>query len=78
MVKWNPNQYQKFINERNMPIKDLLNRLDINLKCICDLGSGSSNSTNTLKEEIEKNYKIHSNNLAILKMPRLFMITKKK
>ncbi len=51
MVKWNPNQYQKFISERNMPIKDLLNRLDINPKNICDLGSGPGNSTKALKDK---------------------------
>ncbi len=53
MVKWNPNQYQKYINERNMPIKDLLNRLDINPKIICDLGSGPGNSTNLLKQKFK-------------------------
>lgn len=50
MPKWNPAQYEKFIEDRTQPAIDLAGRLKaLSPKSILDLGCGSGNSTKVLK-----------------------------
>ncbi|MGE0679796.1 MAG: methyltransferase domain-containing protein [Candidatus Binatia bacterium] len=49
MPSWDPQQYQRFSNERSRPFFDLLGRLpDSEVRAVADLGCGPGNLTHTL------------------------------
>ena len=49
MAQWDPQQYQRFTDERSRPFFDLVGRLpDDNVHCVADLGCGPGNLTQTL------------------------------
>jgi trans-aconitate 2-methyltransferase len=49
MSPWDPNQYQRFSDERSRPFFDLLGRVpDDDVRTIADLGCGPGNLTSTL------------------------------
>jgi len=52
MSDWNPEQYLKFENDRNKPIIDLLNHIELKSpKRIIDIGCGPGNSTGFLARQ---------------------------
>ena len=49
MPNWDPQQYQRFSDERSRPFFDLLNRVpDDDVRAVADLGCGTGNLTATL------------------------------
>jgi len=51
MSDWNPEQYLLFQKERNQPIHDLINRIEVkNPHRILDIGCGPGNSTAALRD----------------------------
>lgn len=51
MPNWNPDQYLKFADEWTQPFVDLAARIDVrNPKSIIDVGCGSGNSTQVLRQ----------------------------
>jgi trans-aconitate 2-methyltransferase len=49
MSQWDPNQYQRFSDERSRPFFDLIGRVpDDDVRTVADLGCGPGNLTNTL------------------------------
>lgn len=50
-LKWNPDQYTKFLTERTQPSRDLLSRVPLlSPKRIIDLGCGTGNSTDVVAQ----------------------------
>jgi trans-aconitate 2-methyltransferase len=51
MPTWDPNQYLQFADERTLPCRDLVRRININAPAsIIDLGCGPGNSTAVISE----------------------------
>src|SRR5215208_24846 len=48
-AQWDPNQYQRFSDERSRPFFDLVGRVpDDDVRIVADLGCGPGNLTSTL------------------------------
>lgn len=54
MDQWNPNQYDKFKNERSQPFYDLMNLLEPKPQCrVVDLGCGTGELTQVLHKTLQ-------------------------
>ena len=53
MSDWNPILYERFLQDRTKPSKDLASHISIQPKSVFDLGCGTGNSTNVLAQKFQ-------------------------